>query len=447
MISGHVLSLWWGIPFVGVLFSIAFCPLLIPRVWHLHYGKIVNSWAIFLLIFFLIYFDKKNVFLTVLHSLLLHYVPFILLLGTLFILSGGLWIKARFKGNPIKNTLLLLGGTILANFIGTTGSCILLARPLLQANEGRLHRTHLLIFLIFLVGNIGGSLTPLGDPPLFLGYLQGVPFAWPFTYMLPLFLVMAIPLLLLFYGVDAYFYSKEPLSQKPQYREHISFDIRGKINLLLLICLVSVLFWTSLWSTSSSTLLVFGVPLLLSDIMRDFSFVVLGFLSFLLTPKECYEANKFSWKPFQEVAKIFFAIFITIIPVLAILEAKEAGALNFIINTLSNTQGETIPFYYFWITGLFSAFLDNAPTYLVFFQTAGGNAYDLVHYYPKTLLAISCGSVFMGALTYIGNAPNFMVKVLAEEEEIKMPSFFVYISISCVLLLPLLTIVACVFFL
>ncbi len=447
MIPGHILNLWWGVPFIGVLFSIAFCPLLIPRVWNHHYGKIVNSWAVLLLIFYLTYFDKKNVSLTLLHSLLLHYVPFILLLGTLFILSGGLWIKARFKGNPIKNTLLLLAGTILANFIGTTGSCILLARPLLQANEGRLYRTHLLLFLIFLVGNIGGSLTPLGDPPLFLGYLQGVPFTWPLMHMLPLFLGMAVPLLLLFYGIDSYLYCKESPSHKPQGYERFTFEIEGKINFLLLICLIGVLFWTSLWSVSSSTLVIFEIPLLLSDLTRDFSFIVLGCLSFLLTPKKCYEANQFSWKPFQEVAKIFFAIFITIIPVLSILEAKEEGALNFIINALSTTQGESIPFYYFWISGLFSAFLDNAPTYLVFFQTAGGDAHDLVHYYPKTLLAISCGSVFMGALTYIGNAPNFMVKVLAEEKRIKMPSFFVYIAISSVLLLPLLAIIAYVFFL
>lgn len=373
-------------------------------------------------------------------------MPFIFLLGTLFTLSGGLFIKARFRGTPLKNTLFLLGGTILANFIGTTGACVLLTRPLLQANQGRLRRTHLLIFLIFLVGNIGGSLTPLGDPPLFIGYLEGIPFFWPISHMIFPFLSMAIPLLLLFYGVDKYYYNKETSGHKPHVRENFTFSIEGKINFILLLGLVAIILLTSFWKTSD-TIPLFDVSIPIPDLTRDLCLLFLGLLSILLTPKDCHYKNKFSWEPFLEIVKIFFAIFITIIPILAILEAKEKGILYPIITSLSDEKGVPLSSYYFWATGLFSAFLDNAPTYLVFFKTAGGDPSTFINLYPTTLLAISCGAVFMGALTYIGNAPNFMVKVLAEEQKVKMPNFFMYCALSCVVLLPLLGLVTYFFFL
>lgn len=436
ILPGDALSLAWAIPFIGTLTSIALAPLIIPRLWQAHYGKIVGVWSAGLILFLVSVFGIDITTHTLMHTVLLDYIPFIILLGTLYILSGGLWIRAKFKGSPLTNTAFLGLGTLLASIIGTTGAVILLIRPLIKANEGREKKSHLIIFLIFLVGNIGGSLTPLGDPPLFLGYLHGVDFLWVTGHLFGPCMLVSLPLLFLFFWVDRWFLRREISTHRPTIRQKLTFEVDGKINFFLLGALILVILVTGLWK-NSETLILFKIPITISNLTRDFSLVILSVLSLRLTPIQYRKSNGFSFEPFKEVVKIFLCIFITVLPVLSILEARENGSLGFVMNSLMDGAENPSPFAYFWATGIFSAFLDNAPTYLVFFKTAGGNAIYLMGEGAKILVAISCGAVFMGALSYIGNAPNFMAKVIAEEQHIKMPSFFIYILWACVILLPL----------
>lgn len=446
MIFGDAMSLIWAVPFLGTLLSIALIPLIMPRLWHDHYGKIVGVWSFGLVSSLLSVFGIETTTHALMHTLLLDYIPFIILLGTLFILSGGLWIRAKFKGSPLTNTALLGFGTLLASIIGTTGALVLLIRPLIKANEGREKRAHLIIFLIFLVGNIGGSLSPLGDPPLFLGYLNGIDFLWVTEYLFAPCLVVSLPLLFLFYWVDRWFLKRESSLHHPTVRQRLTFEVGGKINFLLLGSLVSAILLTSKWQ-NSGTLILFDISLTISSLTRDFSLLFLSILSWKLTPQEYRKANGFSFEPFKEVIKIFLCIFITVLPVLSILEMGENGPLGFAMKALKDGSDTPSSFAYFWATGLFSAFLDNAPTYLVFFKTAGGDPKYLMKEGSELLMAISCGAVFMGALSYIGNAPNFMAKVIAEEQGVKMPSFFVYIVLACVILLPLFILFNWIFFL
>ena len=435
--NGELLNFYWGLPFLGVLFSLSLGPSIAPKFWHEHSGKVLGVWSLSLVIGL----GSAFGFLEVLHrlreTLLGNYFPFIIFLGTLYILSGGLWIRAKFEGCPFKNTCLLGFGTLLASLIGTTGALVLLIRPLLQANKRRISRTHLVVFLIILVGNIGGALTPLGDPPLFLGYLEGVDFFWVSKNLGGPFLMMAVPILVLFYITDRFYWKKERSLHHPHIKEKMTFEVTGKLNFFLLLGVVCLLLGSRMWK-DMGTLDMFRESIPLSSLLRDGGFLVLAILSWVGTPKTCRAHNGFSWGPLQDVTKVFFNIFITLIPVLLILEAKEKGSFHFLVQFLETGGGTSPAVAYFWLTGFFSAFLDNAPTYLVFFKAAGADAKMLMTEGSKNLIAISCGAVFMGALTYIGNAPNFMAKDIAEEIGIKMPSFFKYMAWVSVILLPLL---------
>jgi len=346
--------------------------------------------------------------------------------------SGGICLRGALVGTPKMNLSLLSIGTILASWMGTTGAAMLLIRPLIRANKWRSNKVHIIVFFIFLVANIGGSLTPLGDPPLFLGFLHGVNFFWTTTNLFfPMLFVSAI-LLTIFFFIDTYFYKKE--SKPPTQKNDISnIKIAGKSNFILLLLIVLFVLMSGFWHPNISYSLM-GVHLEIQNLLRDFFLLLIAFVSIKITKNKIRKENGFTWFPIMEVAKLFAGIFITIIPAISILKAGKEGGLGFIVNLLNDPNGNPIDLMYFWLTGILSAFLDNAPTYLVFFNTAGGDANILMTTMSSTLIAISAGAVFMGALTYIGNAPNFMVRAIAEENGIKMPSFFGYMAWSFVIL-------------
>jgi Na+/H+ antiporter NhaD/arsenite permease-like protein len=445
-LDGADLGLLWVVPFAGILLSIALFPLLAPNIWHHHFGKISAFWALSFLVPFALQFGFDLTLYEVLHTVLLEYIPFIILLLALFTVAGGVRMTGSLRGTPAVNTGLLLLGTVIASWMGTTGAAMLLIRPLLKANEDRRHKVHVVVFFIFLVANIGGSLTPLGDPPLFLGFLKGVDFFWTAQHMLlPMALLSAV-LLAIFFAMDSYFYAREPARKKPAHRSAEKLGIEGGINILLLAGVVGAVLLSGVWKPGIS-IEIYHVPVEIQNIARDVLLVAISLLSLKLTSSESRRLNAFSWFPILEVAKLFAGIFLTIIPAIAILRAGADGALGAVVSAVTTPDGQPINSMYFWATGILSSFLDNAPTYLVFFNTAGGDAQHLMHDVPTTLLAISAGAVFMGANTYIGNAPNFMVKAIAEERGIQMPSFFGYMAWSGLILVPLFGLTTVVFFL
>lgn len=452
---GSILPLWSIIPFVGILFSIAFLPLLAPRFWHHHFGKIALFWALLLAVPYVGAYGDQGLH-ALLHILLVDYLPFVILLWGLYTTAGGILIKGNLPGTPMGNTLILLAGTLIASWIGTTGAAMLLIRPLLHANAHRRDATHTVVFFIFLVANIGGCLTPLGDPPLFLGFLHGVSFFWTTVNLLPEMLLVSVMALMIYYLLDSHKFHQEPirlrramLRQKP-----FKFGVGGSVNVLFLLGIIGAVLFSGTCHLPAVN--IFSVSIELQNLIRDISILLIGFMSLTYTPEKVRVANHFSWFPITEVAKLFVGIFITIVPVLAILKAGEDGALAPLINMVNS------PWHFFWVTGLLSSFLDNAPTYLTFFNTALGKQGcvdcevalllgNMSHsvgnqQFIQLLKAISCGAVFMGANTYIGNAPNFMVKSIAEENRVKMPGFFGYMAWSLIILLPLFIIVSLEFF-
>ncbi len=446
-IDGASLGGLWAIPFVGILLSIAILPLAAPHFWHHHFGKVAAAWGLAFVVPFALGHGLEVTGGQVLHTALLEYVPFVILLWSLFTISGGILVTGNLHGSPRLNTSILAGGTVLASLIGTTGASMVLIRPLLRANDERRHNVHVVIFFIFLVSNIGGSMTPLGDPPLFLGYLKGVGFFWTTEHMVEETAFAAGLLLAAFFAVDRWLYHRDEafkarFDPTPVTRR---IGMRGLPNLALLAMVVGGVLLSGSWKPNVS-FSVGGVGLELQDVARDVILVAAGLISLVITPKAVREANEFSWGPILEVAKLFAGIFVTIIPVIAMLKAAERGAFAPLVAMVAHPDGSPNNAMYFWLSGILSSFLDNAPTYLVFFNLAGGDPQHLMFDIPSTLLAISCGSVFMGANSYIGNAPNFMVKAIAEEAHFKMPSFFGYLLWSGGILIPLFGLVTLVFF-
>ena len=446
-LDGAELGLLWVAPFAGILLSIALFPLLAPEFWHHHFGKVsAVSAAAFLIPFTAVYGFDLALF-EVIHVLLLEYVPFIILLLSLFTVAGGVRLKGRLVGSPVVNTGILLIGTILASWMGTTGAAMLLIRPLLRANEARRYKVHSVVFFIFLVANIGGSLTPLGDPPLFLGFLKGVSFFWPTTHMFLPMVVISVILLIGYFAVDTVLYSRET----PEARNPASTDssealaITGSVNFLLLGGVVAAVLMSGVWKPGIY-IDVYHVHWEIQNIARDLILVLIAYVSWKITDRENRTANGFTWFPILEVGKLFAGIFLTIVPAIAILKAGTDGALGGIVSLVTDEAGQPVNTMYFWMTGILSSFLDNAPTYLVFFNTAGGDAEHLMGPAANTLLAISAGAVFMGANTYIGNAPNFMVRAIAEEQNVAMPSFFGYMVWSFGILVPIFFLTNFLFF-
>lgn len=552
-VDGAQLPLWTIIPFVGMLLSIAIVPLINFHFWEHNYGKFSLAWIVIFSVPFLIAY-KADGWYEIVHIVLLDYVPFIILLAALFTCAGGICLKGSLRGSPVVNTVLIAIGTALASWMGTTGAAMLLIRPILRANEWRKHRVHVVVFFIFLVANIGGSLTPLGDPPLFLGFLKGIDFFWTMA-LFPAMLPVAILLLIIFFIFDTILFKKE--SEPPDDGEKEPLRLEGVWNFVLIAGIIGAILWsksladgpfkdhsvaekmapqiktaeekmattkekldTYVKERENDTTVkfdksnqeyyelrgnhlhakaevnrlraqkshdenrgisIFGVTVPYFNLVRDGLLILIAFISLLYTPMYTVSprhdsehehdhsehehhdhehhapdpslletnvraANGFTWGPILEVAKLFIGIFICMIPALKILQAGIDGSLSTVVLAVQTTTNDPVNAMYFWLTGVLSSFLDNAPTYVVFFNTAGGDPTSLMGPMAQTLLAISCGAVFMGANTYIGNAPNFMVKAIAEENGIRMPSFFGYMLWSVVILVPIFVIVTFVFF-
>jgi len=444
--NGAQLSVVWGIPFAGILLSIALAPLLLPHFWHHHYGKVAAAWSLAFLLPFAAVFGASTAGVNLVHALLAEYIPFILLLTALFTVSGGVYIRGNLHGSPGLNASILAIGAVLASFMGTTGASMLLIRPLIRANDNRKHVAHVVVFFIFIVSNAGGSLTPLGDPPLFLGFLKGVDFFWTVKHIFPESLFLIGSLLAIFYALDSWFYHRReellPVDPTPDSRQ-IGFD--GRVNFALLGGVVALVLMSGIWKSPVSFNIA-GTEVGLPGLLRDAGLVLITLLSLKLTPAKVHDDNQFGWGPMIEVAKLFAGIFLTIIPVIAMLKAGLNGPFGAVVSAVTRPDGSPDVMMYFWITGLLSSFLDNAPTYLVFFNTAGGDPQVLMTTLAPTLAAISAGAVFMGANSYIGNAPNLMVKAIAEERGVKMPSFFGYMLWSCGVLIPLFILMTLIWF-
>ncbi len=445
--DGRQLSPIWGVPFAGILLSIALMPLLVPNFWHHHFGKVAAGWALAFLVPFALVFGTGTAAVAFVHALLAEYIPFVILLTALFTVAGGIYIRGNLRGSPALNTGILAVGAVLASFMGTTGASMLLIRPLIRAKDNRRHKAHVVVFFIFIVSNAGGSLTPLGDPPLFLGFLKGVDFFWTARHIFPETLFLVGTLLALFYALDSWYYHRreevQPVDPTPD-TTRIGFD--GARNFWLLAAIVGLVLLSGVWKSSVSFDIA-GTHVGLPGVVRDLGLIAVTIASLKITPRAVHEANQFSWAPMQEVAKLFAGIFLTIIPVIAMLRAGVDGPFGPIIAAVTRPDGSPDPAMYFWAAGVLSSFLDNAPTYLVFFNTAGGDPAVLMTTLAPTLAAISAGSVFMGANTYIGNAPNLMVKAIAEDRGVRMPSFFGYMAWSVGILVPLFVVMTFIWFL
>lgn len=437
------MELFWIIPFACMLLSIAIMPLAIPHFWHHNYGKVAVFWALAFLVPATMVFGFGVVSYNLVHTLLLEYIPFILLLLALFTVAGGIRLKGQLVGTPKVNTAILLFGTLIASWIGTTGAAMLLIRPLIRANAHRKFRIHQIVFFIFLVANIGGALTPLGDPPLFLGFLRGVDFFWTTTNMLPMTIFVSVILLAVYFVIDTALFNKEGKPTQVENPSTEKLGIDGSKNFFLVLAIIALVIMSG--SLKLGEINIYGTHVAVQNIIRDACLIGVTFVSLKITAKSTRELNDFNWEPIAEVAKLFIGIFVSMMPALAILNAGSQGALADLIGLVSDASGNPIDARYFWLTGTLSAFLDNAPTYLVFFATAGGDPVALMSG-VGTLLAISAGAVFMGAITYIGNAPNFMVRSIAENSGIKMPSFFGYMLWSVGILVPVFILVTFVFF-
>ena len=433
-LDGSTLSLPWVLPFVGLLLMIAVGPQLIPTLWHAHYGKIAFIWSALTLAPIVLFHGLVSAAEALTH-VMSEFLSFIILLFALYTVAGGIVIAGHIRATPATNTIVLAIGTFLASVIGTTGASMILIRPLLRANEARPHRIHVVIFFIILVANIGGALTPLGDPPLLVGFLHGVDFFWPLRHLWLQTTVVAGLGILLFFAIDLWVSRREqPPPNHAQGPGNIG--IRGGFNIALLGVIIAAVLLSAIWVPGSG-FSVLGTRFELQNIVRDIVLVVVALLSVWASPAQHRLANGFTWEPIAEVGKLFAAIFVAIIPVIAMLKAGRNGVFAPLLDAVTGRDGLPHEAAYFWLTGSLSAFLDNAPTYLVFFELAGGDASVLMGPLAGTLTAISMGAVYMGALTYIGNAPNLMVYAIAEERGIKMPSFFAYLFYASLVLLPM----------
>jgi Na+/H+ antiporter NhaD/arsenite permease-like protein len=445
-LDGAALRWPWALPFIGILLTIATGPLLFPRVWHHHYGKLAFMWAALAVVPIAALYDVPTATAAFVHALVGEYLSFIVLLFTLYVVAGGILLTGNLRGTPLVNTAILIFGTLIASLVGTTGAAMILVRPLIRANANRLHNTHVVVFFIILVANIGGALTPLGDPPLFVGFLRGVDFFWPAQHLWMPTAIMASLVLAMFVATDVWLYRKERLvtmvGEPPP--PATSLRVQGIVNLLLIAAITGAILLSSMWKPGIA-FDIHGTRVELQEMARDGMLVLIAVLSLVLTPNEHREANGFTWDPIREVAILFAGIFACLIPVLAMLQAGAAGAFGW-LPTLIRSSGVPEEIGYFWLAGVLSAFLDNAPTYLVFFELAGGDANLLMDKLAPTLAAVSMGAVYMGALTYIGNAPNLMIQAIAQERGIKMPSFFGYLLWASLILLPGLVVLTYLFY-
>ena len=456
---GQLLPLWSVIPFAGMLLSIAIFPLVRGEWWESHELHVAAFWAAVFLVPFALAFGPEVTAEQLAETIVGDYVPFIVLLFGLFVVSGGILVRGTIVGTTRNNALFLLAGAFLASWVGTTGAAMLLIRPLLRANQWRQHKAHIVVFFIFMVANMGGCLTPLGDPPLFLGYLRGVPFFWTMQHIWPILMFNLVLLTVVFVAVDRHFIKREgadgaeALELLDTVNERMPVHVEGKRNFTFLALIIGAVIlngsipqmeaFVDPATGKTFGFDVFGVHVGVEYAVQVALILAAAALSWITTPRILRERNNFEWAPIAEVAKLFIGIFVTMIPALALLR------------TYGGSIGIDSSPEFFWATGLLSSFLDNSPTYVVFLTAAGAlgtadpaavaTAAGAVA--QPVLLAVSAGAVFMGAVTYIGNAPNFMVKNIAERAGVEMPSFFGYMGWSLAILVPIFVVDTVAFFL
>ena len=433
-LPGAAMSWPWALPFIGILLSIATGPLLFPKIWHHHYGKIAFAWAALTLVPLSVAFGAPAALAAFVHAVLAEYLSFIVLLFALYVTAGGILVTGSLRGTPATNTGILAFGTAIASIVGTTGAAMILIRPLIRANAHRARNAHVVIFFIFLVANIGGALSPLGDPPLFVGFLRGVEFFWTAKFLWMQTAIVAVLLLAIFFALDRWMARTESAAAPDATRAPLR--ARGKINLLLIAIIIAAILVSATWKPGIA-FDIYGTHVELQNALRDLVLILVALASLQLTKDEHRAANGFTFEPIREVAILFAGIFVAIIPVMAMLNAGRDGTFAFLLQAVTAKNGSANEAAYFWLTGILSGFLDNAPTYLVFFELAGGEAKALMGPLSGMLAAISMGAVYMGALTYIGNAPNLMVYAIATEQGVKMPSFFGYLLWAVCVLVPL----------
>jgi Na+/H+ antiporter NhaD/arsenite permease-like protein len=436
MLDHHIsFSQLWALPFIGFLASLALVPIFSATFWHRYYRIISIGWIASFLIPLLMFESIQETTSLFLSALVHHYIPFMVLITALFTIGGGIHVTMKGKASPLLNAWILGFGAIISNIVGTMGASMLLIRPIISLNKYRRDTIHVIIFFIFLVSNIGGVLTPLGDPPLFIGFLNDVDFFWTTINLFNPFLIVVSALLIIFFIIDHYYFYRDRYIPDPsQIHGEAKIQIKGMRNFLYLCVAIATIIIESM-VRSKLHIHISGLTLSITSLTRDLILVCIIIASWKFTPSDIHKLNHFSWEPIKEVAFIFLGIFITVIPVLSMLKAGESGPLGVLLQFANSDQLSRAQVY-FWLTGIFSAFLDNAPTYLIFFNMAGMDAYQLMHENAATLAAISLGSVFMGAMTYIGNAPNFVVRSIAIHAHVKMPSFFGYILWSLGILFP-----------
>jgi Na+/H+ antiporter NhaD/arsenite permease-like protein len=417
-----------GLPFAGLLLSMAVFPIVAPRFWQRRMGLVALAWCVMLLAQQALTEGAHATALAAWHALLLDYVPFITMLLALYTTGGGILVRGGLAGTPKGNTAMLAVGVVAGSVAGTTAAAMVLIQPLLHANAHRSRKTHLVLFLIVLVAN--ASITPLGNPPLYIGLLHGVPFFWPIRQLIVPLMVVALLLLTIFYFIDQHLAAREPPAPEPA-RLHI----RGWWNVGLVLVVVITVMLQGKVQLGHVALL--GLPVPVSQFIGVVILLLVTLLSARLTPRAIRQANDFTWHPRAEVAMLFAGIFITIGPVIEMLQAGMNGPLAPLLRLTLDAAGQPRPLAYFWLTGTLSAFLDNAPTYLVFFELAGLRPESLSDADSLVLQAISAGAVFFGGLTYIGNAPNLILRGIAAHRGVRMPGFFGFMLLSSVVLLPI----------
>lgn len=422
-------SLLWVIPFLGIILSMSFFPLACPKLWDRYSVYVPFFWSAIYLIAIGFVFGISEVFPAIFKPLVEHYVSFIVLISALYITSGGIFVDFPHKHGPIFNTAFLFCGSLLAGWIGTTGASVLLIRPLLRANSGRTYKTHLVIFFIFLISNVGGAATPLGDPPLFLGFLEGIDFFWFIKNLFPHILFISVSLCVLFFIIDTFLYKSEPDNLN---QDTSGFSIEGRTNLFLILCILLAVILCNF----EGSFTLFGSKYNYASVLRSVILAAIAIISLKFTSQAPREKNYFSFAPIREVAELFIGIFITVAPIIHILHKGSAGELKFIFDWIAPT-GEFITDRCFWASGLLSSILDNAPTFLIFFHMISGNAAEMMTAKANLLTAISISTVFMGAITYIGNAPNLMVRSISKDYGVEIPTFAGYIIWSVTILFPL----------
>jgi Na+/H+ antiporter NhaD/arsenite permease-like protein len=433
-LPGAIMTLHWALPFLGILLSIATGPLLFPNVWHHHYGKIALVWAMLTLLPLAAMFGAATAVAALIHAALAEYLSFIVLLFALYVTAGGILVTGDIRGTPWTNAAILAFGAAIASVVGTTGAAMILIRPLIRANAARTRNAHVVIFFIILVANIGGALTPLGDPPLFVGFLRGVEFTWTARHLWVQTGIVALMVLAMFLALDIWMARAEqpPAAQ----RKPAPIKVHGLVNIVLIVVIIAAILVSATWKPGI-VFDVYGTAIELQDVLRDAVLILIALASLWLTQDDHRKRNGFTFEPIREVAILFAGIFVAIIPVMAMLQAGRDGTFAFLLQAVTARDGSPHEAAYFWLTGLLSAFLDNAPTYLVFFELASGDAKALMGPLSGILAAISMGAVYMGALTYIGNAPNLMVYAIANEQGVRMPSFFGYFLWAVCILVPL----------